>query len=143
MLNAATMLTVLVLQSLSVSLCGFYVAASVAEHLILESTNRKVQKQWSLSDLREMIEGTPEVAGHESADEEATGMVAHENKREEEKPLKVKFDFSKHNAKLMYAATKFVIAVIVGAHYIVYAKIAGPSFTKNGKLFGLFPIGKT
>jgi len=141
LLNAATMMTVLVLRSLSVSLCGFYVAASVAEHLILESTNRKVQNQWSIYDLKDMIQvAPPEFAGNE--DDEATGMVARAEDDHAE-PLKVKFDFSTHNAKLVYAGTKFIIAMIIGVHYILYVKIAGASFSMNGKLFGLFPIGKT
>jgi len=56
----------------------------------------------------------------------------------------VKFDFSKHNTKLIYAGAKFLIAIIIGIQYIGYVKILGPSITtKSGKLLGLFPLLKT
>ena len=36
----------------SIALCMFYVIASVAEHLILESANQKISSQWSIFSLK-------------------------------------------------------------------------------------------
>lgn len=47
----ANAFTLLILKSLSITLCGLYVLLSVAEHLILESANRKISDQWSIFDL--------------------------------------------------------------------------------------------
>ena len=58
LVGVANVLILVVLRSLSITLCGFYVLASVAEHLILESANQRISAQWSIFTAREFLSET-------------------------------------------------------------------------------------
>lgn len=73
LLNLAGSMTLFVLKSSAVVLCGLYQMMSAAEHLILETTSRRVAKQWTLSDMREALESVPERTI--DLDEETSGLV--------------------------------------------------------------------
>jgi hypothetical protein len=61
LVGVANMLILLVLKSLSITVCGFYILASVAEHLILESANQRISSQWSIFNLKGIVsEAEPE-----------------------------------------------------------------------------------
>lgn len=114
-MNLANLFILLVLRSLSLPLCGLYCTLSVAEHLILESSNKEISKGWNIFELTEMtfLEEQPEL----TIGDEETNMADVKQKR------KVKFDFTKHNTKLIYAGAKLMIAIILGINYIVYFKM--------------------
>ena len=70
LMTLANLFIVLVLRSLSLPLSGFYCLLSVAEHLILESSNKEISKDWNIFELTEMtfLEEQPELT---IGDEEA------------------------------------------------------------------------
>jgi hypothetical protein len=116
-------------------LCGLYCGLSIAEHLILESSNKKISQGWNIRELTEMnfFEQQPELT---IRDEEANVPdVVKQNRY-------VNFDFTKHKTKLIYAGVKFIIALMLGIHYILYFRMIAYKYTKNGLLLGLFPFGK-
>lgn len=51
LMTLANMFILVVLRSLSLPLCGLYCMLSVAEHLILESSNKEITHGWNILEL--------------------------------------------------------------------------------------------
>ena len=68
-LNVASVSVFIVMQSLSITISSIYCGTSILHHLILETTNNKIRRQWTFLDLGEIA--NPERTRFETDDEEA------------------------------------------------------------------------